>query len=262
MMKEGRFIPFRYKLWIVLFVIVLLIAGSLGFFQYTNLRINQENNFIQNRKLIQDRVLNMINNADYVNLLYEQPIEIEARELLEKMKDQYENTKSISMDMVALINGKKDFNLYIIDTNNVVVATTDNEDMGLDFNQWPDFITYLDEIREGGEFATNRVSLSLLEGNLTKYCYLPSSDGKYVFETGSIIEKQKGYLANVEFDDFEKQVLEENHFVDSIVLYDYQGVAYKKDDKGSNIKIAEDNRSYFDQALQTMTTVKVTGGLS
>lgn len=259
MTREKKFVPFRYKLWIVLFVIVLLIASMLGFFQFMNLRVNLENNFIQSRKLIQDRVLNMINNADYVNLLYEQPIEMEAKEILNQIKDDYEATRSIDLDLKAYVRDKKDLNLYIIDSNNVVVDTTYSEDLGLDFSKWPDFTAYLDEIRVSGVFTTNRVSLSLIEGNLTKFCYMPSSDGKYIFETGSVIENQNGYLANVEFDNFGKHILEENRFVDSIVLFDYQGVAYKKDRKGNNIKIADANRSYFEQALQTMEIVKISG---
>ena len=78
MKQKKRFVPFRNKIWIMLFVIVYLIASFLGFFQYMNLRVNLENNFDQNRKLIHDRVLNMLSTADYVNVLYEKPIEEEA----------------------------------------------------------------------------------------------------------------------------------------------------------------------------------------
>lgn len=258
-MRANKFIPFRYKLWIVLFIIVFLIASTLGVLQYINLRANLENNFLQSRKLIQDRVLNMINNADYVNFLFEQPIEAKAREILNEVKDDYEATKSIVMDLEAYITDKRDCDLYIIDSNNLVVATTASEDLGLDFSEWPHFTAYLDEVREGGVFATSRVSLSLIEEELTKFCYMPSSDGKYIFETGSVIKNQNGYLANVEFDNFEKQILEENSFVDSIVLYDYQGIAYKRDEKGTNIKITEANRPYFEKALKIMDTVKITG---
>lgn len=258
-MRAGKFIPFRYKLWVVLFIIVFLTASTLGFLQFINLRINLENNFLQSRKLIQDRVLNMINNADYVNFLFEQPIEVEAKELLKEVRKDYEATKSIAMDLEAYIRDNKAYDLYIIDRNNVVVASTASKDLGLDFSGWPHFTAYLDEIREGGEFATSRVSLSLIEEDLMKFCYMPSLDGKYIFETGTIIGKQNGYLANVEFDNFEKQILEENRFVESIVLYDYQGIAYKKDEEGINIKIDETNRPYFERALQTMDYVKVKG---
>ncbi len=261
-MRAENFVPFRFKLCIVLFTIVFLIASILGFFQYLNLQANLETNFIQSRKLIQDRVLNMINNADYVNYLLEQPIEVKAREILQGVKEAYEATKSIDMDLLSYVKDNTEFDLYIIDRNNVVIAATASEDLGLDFSEWPDFAAYLDEVRAGGVFDTSRVSLSLVEGNLTKYCYLPSSDGQYIFETGSVIDNKNGYWTNLEFDNFEKQILEENHFVDSVILYDYQGVSYKKDEQGENITIAEENRSYFEQALQSMSSVKHSGTIN
>jgi putative nucleotidyltransferase with HDIG domain len=258
MAGERRFIPFRYKLWVMLFVIVCLTASILGFFQYLNLRMNLENNFEQNRRLIHDRVLNMLSTADYVNILYEKPIETDAREILDKVKTDYEVTKKLDLDLSSYVMDKSNFKLYVIDSNNVVVATTDETDLGLDFSTWTDFAAHLDEIRAGGTFSTSRVSLSINEGNLTKYCYLPSSDGKYIFETGTVIEN-KDYLVNVELDNFENKIIEENSFVDSIILYDYQGVAYKKDKDGNNIQISDTNRTYFEQALHSMESIKNTG---
>ena len=258
MAGERRFIPFRYKLWVMLFVIVCLTASILGFFQYLNLRMNLENNFEQNRRLIHDRVLNMLSTADYVNILYEKPIETEAEEILEQVKADYEATKKLDLDLSSYVKDKSNFKLYVIDRNNVVVATTDETDLGLDFSTWTDFATYLDEIRNDGVFSTSRVSLSINEGNLTKYCYIPSSDGKYIFETGSAIEN-KDYMVNVDLDNFENKIIEENSFVDSIILYDYQGTAYKKDQSGNNIQISDANRTYFEQAIHSMESINNIG---
>jgi putative nucleotidyltransferase with HDIG domain len=254
-----RFFPFRYKLVVLLFITVFSVASFLGFFQYINMRNNIEENFEQSKKLIHDRTLNMIKNADYVNLLFEKPIEEEARVILNEVRKHYEFNQNIDFDLATFLDGKENFDIYIIDSTNKVVASTDEKELGLDFSGWTDFIGYLDEVREAGEFSTARISLSIIEGDLTKYCYLPSADGKYVLETGSIIKNQDGYLSNVEFDNFEYQIIEENNFVDSILLYDYQGVSYKKDVDGNNIKIDPSNASYFEQALQTMETVKITG---
>ncbi len=258
MTGERKFVPFRYKIWVMLFVIVCLTASCLGFFQYMNLRVNLENNFDQNRKLIHDRVLNMLSTADYVNVLYEKPIEEEAKEILGQVNAYYEATKKIDMNLFSYVKKKSNFKLYVINRSNVVVATTDVTDLGLDFSAWTDFTAYLEEIRSAGVFSTSRVSLSIKEGNLTKYCYLPSSDGKYIFETGTEIEN-KDYQVNVELDNFENKIIEENSFVDSIILYDYEGVAYKKDENGKNIQISDRNRTYFEQALNSMKSLNVIG---
>ena len=259
MKKVKRFVPFRNKIWIMLFMIVYSTASFLGFFQYMNLKTTIEENFEDNRKLIHDRVLNMLKSADYINLLFEKPIEKEAKEILGQVKAYYESTGDLNMDLNDYLKGYKNHKLYIINSSNVVIATTDPVDLGLDFSGWTDFITYLNQVRADGVFSTNRVSLSINNGNLTKYCYLPSSDGKYIFETGTAIHESESYLDNMELNNFEKKLLEENNFIDSILLYDYQGVAYKKDSEGNNIQLLESNRVYFEQALQTMSTVRVTG---
>ncbi len=259
MTSKGRFFPFRYKLGILLFTVVFFVAGTLGIFQYLIMRYSLEDNFEQNKKLVHDRVLNMMRSADYVNMLYEKPIEEDAREILNRVRDYYEAAQKIDFDLHQFLNGKENVNLYVIDSANTVIATTNESDLGLSFAKYPDFVQYLDEVRAGGEFSTSRITQSIVEGNITKFCYLPSSDGKYIFEAGSVIENKSRYDSNIDFNNFEYQLLEENNFIDNIQLYDYQGLSYKKDDNGDNLRMDASKEKYFRQALDTLETVKVLG---
>lgn len=258
-MSRSKFFPFKYKLVILLFTIVFFVASTLAAFQFVILRNSLEDDFQQKRKLIHDRVLNMIKNADYVNLLNERPIEAAAEEILNRIENSYKVHNNIDFDLQAFLPGNNNFQLYIIDKKNTIIKATDTIDIGLDFHKYPNFVKYLEEIRASGKFSSSRVSLSIKKGDLMKYCYLPSYDGKYLFETGSKIEAYEAYAYNVDFEDFEHQLLEENNFVDSVLLYDYQGVSYKKDGKGNNIKISSANAGYFNEALQTMKTIKISG---
>ncbi len=259
MSGAKRFFPFKYKLVILLFMILFLAVSLLGIFQSVIIRKSLEESFRQNQKLIHDRVLNMIQNADYVNMLYEKPIEAQAREILDNVREYYDSNKDISIDLNSFLEGNDNYNLYIIDSNNTIIAATDDADLGLDFSQFTDFVQYLDEVRTSGEFASDRVSLSINAGDLMKFCYLPSSDGEYIFETGSRIEYQDSYASNVDFNDFEHRLLEENSFVSSIMLYDYQGVSYKKDEYNNNIKVDTAYGEFFAQALESMETVRTAG---
>jgi HD-GYP domain-containing protein (c-di-GMP phosphodiesterase class II) len=259
MTGKGRFFPFRYKLGILLFTVVFFVAGTLGIFQYLIMRYSLEDNFEQNKKLVHDRVLNMMRSADYVNMLYEKPIEEDAREILNQVRDNYEADQEINFDLHQFLGGRENVNLYIIDSVNTVIATTNESDLGLSFAEYPDFVQYLDEVRAGGEFSTSRITQSIVEGNITKFCYLPSSDGKYIFEAGSVVENKSRYDSNIDFNNFEYQLLEENDFIDNIQLYDYHGLSYKKDENGDNIRIDASKEKYFRQALDALETVKVMG---
>ncbi len=259
MIKQKKIVPFRYKLGLLLFLIVLFISIFLGLFQYFIMRKSLNDGFEQSKGLINDRILNMIGDADYVNMLLEKPIETEAEKILQKVSDYYDKTKTIDFNLNSFISDESQFAIYVIDRSNTVIKSSNNEDIGLNFTEYTDFIKFLNALRLSKTFATSRISLSLLESNLTKYCYLSSSDGKYIFETGSPIHYNEKYFSGHGFDDFEKTIIEENHFVSRILLYDYKGVSYKKDTSGNPIKISSNNTKYFNDALSSFNEVHVTG---
>ncbi len=258
-MSQIKFFPLKFKLFLLLFLIVFSVSGLLATFQYFTMNNSVEEDFAQKRKLVHDRAVTMIRNADYVNLLNEKPIDEQAKIILNNIRDEYKRKNSIDFDIASFLNGNEQFQLYVIDSSNTIIWSTDQNDLGLNFSDFPDFIQYLDEIRASGSFTSSRVSLSINSGDLTKYCYIPSFDGNYIFETGTKLESNNTYATNVTFEDFEHQLLEENSFVSSILLYDYQGVTYKKDGNGDNIKISSSKEQYFNQALNTMETVVVEG---
>ncbi len=258
MEPQKSFYPFKYKLSMLLFTVVLIISSVLGIFQYVIMQKNLELSFEQSKKLIHDRVRNIVYDADYINSLIEAPLEAEAKEVLEAAVKEYEKKKNLDFDLTSFIKEKENVNLYIIDENNRVIAATDNQDLGLDFAPWPDFIAYLDKLRSEKLFAPARMSLSLNESNMTKYCYLATSDGKYIFETGSIIDPKTSATKGIGFDNFEENVVRDNPNVDSVTLYDYEGISYKKDYEGQNKKVSAQHEAYFEQAINTMETVEIT----
>lgn len=250
---------FKYKLGILLFSTVLIASGILGVFQYFYVSRILESEFEKSKQLVRDRVVNIVNDADYMNLLMEKPLEAEAKLVLEEVVKEYNSRGSIDFDLQPYIAGKKDVHLYIINSENVVVAATDGKDIGLDFSTWPDFVKYLEGIRDSKVFTAGRMSLSLRGSVMTKYCYMATVDGKYIFETGTPIEPNEEMLKNIGFDKFEERVVEENHFVDDVILFDYEGISYKKTPGGENIKVQPEYMPYFKEAIENMKTVETVG---
>lgn len=258
MEPQEKFYPFKYKLSILLFTVVFLISGFLGIFQYFIMQSNLEHSFAQSKKLIRDRVENIVHDADYINSLIEAPLEVEAKKVLEAIAAVYEQQKDLDFDLAAFIQDKENMDLYIIDENNRVIATTNSQDLGLDFTPWPDFVSYLDKLRAEKSFSPARMSLSVNESNMTKYCYLATSDGKYIFETGSLIEQRNRAAKGIGFDNFEEKVVQDNPNVDSVTLFDYEGISYKKDATGENTKVLEEHMPYFEKAITSMEVVETT----
>lgn len=260
MLSLGRpsLYPFKLKLGLLLFSVVLLMSGLMGAFQFFFVKHLLEDNFARNRKMIEERIRNTVADADRMNLLVERPMEEEARPILEEVQARYLEDGGIGFELQPFIADKPDMDLYIIDRSYTVIASTNPGDIGLNFQPYSDFTRYLDGVVRDGGFAGTRISLSLNESNLTKYCYLPSGDGQYIFETGTLIDPRLLMLKTSTFDNFETAVVQENPFIDRVILYDYLGVSYKKDDNGLNYRVEEGHAPAFAQAKDTLQTVETT----
>jgi len=90
------------------------------------------------------------------------------------------------MDLAAVkteIGGEME--LYVIDTNATIVATTYTPELGLRFADYaPYFADYLNTIRLSSEFHPDRIVSEKSSGALKKYAYLPTPDHRYILELG------------------------------------------------------------------------------
>lgn len=74
--------------------------------------------------------------------------------------------------------------LYAIDASGVVRHSTLANDIGLDFRQWPEFIEYLEWIRQSGVLHIDAISKETKTGFFRKYAYLPTPDNLWILELG------------------------------------------------------------------------------
>lgn len=259
MVFKLKSFTFKYKLSLLLFTLVVLTTGFLGLCQYLFMQNALANQFEQKKELVKARILNLVTNADTTSRYIEAQMEKDARVILNKIKEEYEKNDSINFSLASFLTSVHNTNIYIIDRSSTVVSSTDRSEVGLDFKGYTEFLAFLEATRINGEFSAPRVSLSIIGSQMTKYCYLPSDDGKYIFETGMTIEDEYGLLSGTSFSDFESRIIEENAFINRIMMYDYNGVAYKKDAAGGQLRIDDASRSYFQKALDHRTEVEVAG---
>lgn len=255
-MKKTRIYSIKYKLVTIGVIVSLIAIALLTFFQYTIISSALTKNFNQEQKLILDRTINTIKNADYINLLSEETYVEEQYAVLKQISDYYNTTGTINFSL-NLFNHNQDFDLYIIDSNNVIVRTTYEGDLGLDFDQYSYFTDFLDEVRNTQSVVSPRGTLSVASGELTKYSYLTSADGTYIFEVGNKVLTRSAENLNTTFSDFEKELRKDNAFISSAVVYDYTGVSYEKKN-GANRVIEESQRVYFEEALESLENVTYT----
>ncbi len=249
---------FRYKIGGLLFASVIIVSCISSIVELVINTTFLKNEFTEQQNMIGQRLLNNLSNTDYINYLIEKPMDEEAKQVLNNVMKEYEKKGDINFPLENFQTGEYDFDLYIINYDNIIISSTDKQDMGLNFNGNNSFVDFLGKIRKEGKFVASRIDLSLVDGIMTKYCYLPSKDGNYIFEYGAPIVQDESLMKGISFENFYEQIQAENVDVDRILLYNYLGVSYKKTRDGKNIVIDSDHSVYFKQAMQTMSTVKVT----
>lgn len=259
MRSDKKIYTFKYKLSILLFTVVLLVSSLLGTFQFVFMKRSLADNFNQTKQMVKDRVINIVRDADYINYLLEKPLEEEAREVLNRAVQKYEEVKNINFELEPFLKGHTGINLYIIDETSTIISTTDKRDLGLNFSAYPDFIKYLKELRASKVFSASRISLSINGEEMSKYCYMPTSDGKYIFETGTRFESQNESQKRIGFNNFDKEIIMDNELVASVILYDYNGVSYKKVARDSSKKVGNSHIAHFTEAIKSMKTVEFAG---
>jgi signal transduction histidine kinase len=79
----------------------------------------------------------------------------------------------------------QDVDFYLINSENVIAATTFSPDLGLNFSEYKKFSHTLDSIRNGDRFVADQWVDSFNQpGMYRKYAYLPTPDHQYILEIG------------------------------------------------------------------------------
>jgi len=266
MVERGEelkiFFSFKYKLSLLMFFIVIIVSSLLGIVQYHHMKNELVSGFEYNKSLVKDRIVNSVNSADHMYYLLETQLSVDAEKTLNLVLDKYHEENRVNFDLRQFLDGKEYTDLYVIDSNNMIVASTDEVDLGLDFNKnSTSFVEELDNIRKNGVFVSTRIDLSTINAVAKKYCYLPSPDGKYIFEIGFLLDQYEYFFEGIGFDSFESEIIKGYEFVDDITLYDNEGISYRK--SGGNKRVIEEKqKEYYRQAIDTFNIVEVNGEIN
>jgi hypothetical protein len=95
--------------------------------------------------------------------------------------------------------------LYIIDEHGVIIHTTFEKDLNLDFSKVaPGFNKKLQGIRLESRYQGDRISNETVTGNVRKYAYWGTPDKKYILEIGIKSSQFEGPLKNLDLLKMEK----------------------------------------------------------
>ncbi|NOZ47239.1 MAG: HAMP domain-containing histidine kinase [Chlorobi bacterium] len=89
--------------------------------------------------------------------------------------------------------------LYIINSSGVIINTTFENDENLNlFSFGSDHRNYLLGILNGGKFVAERFTIETTSKRLKKYCYQPTTNGKYILEIGTYSKKADDIISLIQ----------------------------------------------------------------
>lgn len=208
----------------VLLCMVMLVLCVVGFLT-VNDYLFAKDNFAREEQLLQVQTEQNIEEGirlkDALWNTYDASLNEQMRQGLALVSAEYERAGSdpAQMDLASLKKQiGEDYDIYIINESCVIVYSTYEPELGMDFSTIPSFFRYLTKIRNGEGFYPDRIVNELMgEGKARKYAYQPTPDHRYILELG---------LTGKPFENVDEGVLADDN-IDTIVSVNPYLVGYR-----------------------------------
>lgn len=234
------------------FLLVLLPALILlSYTDFTKAKSNLENNF---DFMVEQTAENITGAYDLVEVSFR----ILSLSLEDTMKRAFEpfiqDYYSVDgqVDKIDLAKIKKglgeEFDLYIINDKGVIIHTTFEKDLNLDFAKIaPSFNEKLQKIREESRYQGDRISNETVTGNVRKYGYWGTPDKKYILEIGIKSSQFEEPLKNLDLLKISADFEQFNPDLKSVNVFNGNGTVSNKPD----FKVTEQQKNRIGEVYDT-----------
>ncbi len=189
-MKQQQTTIFRQLIYNIVFpvVIALIVLGVINFRNTRNI-LKESNNTRNN--LISNELTQVLRFQDITLSILEENINPKLENVSSKLVMEYfKSTSKIKEADLRQIREQLGldpnfYDLYVIDTNGIVVNTTFKPDMGLNFFSFgEEHKSLIKRIFREGVFRSEKFTIEGTTRRLKKYTYEPTLDGLYIIELG------------------------------------------------------------------------------
>lgn len=181
---------FGLKLTMTMIVFAVAISFTIATSDYLRLReqaITNKQNQVEQDEQMAKYALETIEKAYYV---FGDNIANKMKDTSLKLLDLYEKNPSFETWDFDALKRLLSLDVYIIDSNNVILYSSFKQDVGLDFNACcRKLARVLDDYRNNGEFFHDGMDLEQKTGIIKKYSYMPTPDKKYIIQLGYSLQE-------------------------------------------------------------------------
>jgi serine phosphatase RsbU (regulator of sigma subunit) len=242
----------RNYLIINIILVIAVVVGGVILFSYLSAK---EDILYENEIMQAYSEKNIIESVDLVNdglKLIDDTLNSDTEKLLQQYLDAYNRSSASpeNMDLEALSSTfskeiNRTVNLYIFNTEGVIVYTNEPHVKGLDTGkQYPEFYKSLTSVRLGTHSVKDRVvhsaqglNDSTVSGELTKFGYIPTPDHQFVLEIGIKSEEFADSRTQLSYQEMIDKIGKINADINKIQVYTiYQYCSAEWYAKGSTVK--------------------------
>jgi phosphoserine phosphatase RsbU/P len=219
---KKRTTIFRQLIISVLLPVVVLIS-FLSFYNYLEKKESIQDNRTETIELIQNEIGDLLTFFDLTLFEIEKEMAHQGEHFAGILvNDCFKDTRNIlEMDLDSLryaVGMDTSQDIYIIDSNGVIVNTSYAPDMGFDFYKLSDyFIGHFTNIRAQKGFVADRISIEMSTNLPKKYMYQTTLDDRYIVELGFYSEPAKNLVAS--FTEKINLMPEKHKGVDTVSLF-------------------------------------------
>jgi PAS domain S-box-containing protein len=180
--------PFSYYLIGAIFLILMIaVAGLIGISSHAT-----EHSLRENARAVElqteDNLAAVFRAKEEGFRIFDKSLDYRMEAAFPQFLAEYERTggdpSKMDLESVKEATGGM-MELYVIDSQATVVATTYTPELGLRFGDFaPYFATYLDKIRSSEGFHPDHIVSEKSTGAMKKFAYFPTPDHRYILELG------------------------------------------------------------------------------
>ena len=176
--------------------------------------------------LIESSIYNETKYSEVVSRISERKLQDELEEISYELLKVYEsNPHVLNWDLNAMKENYGGTDIYIIDENLHVISSTIEEEIGISFDQYPNFYKTLKSRLKGDKFRSDPINYSFLESELKKYSYIPTPDNKYLLELSVNIKDKYPELDRLNVLYLSRSLQNKYPFIEDIKIFKHNMVS-------------------------------------
>lgn len=214
---------YRLQLTMILIVFSLVISSIVAIFDYEKLKESVQVGHETKIEIAEDGIISSLHTIDKAYTIFDSKIADDMEKSSKEIIRLYEENPAFESWNFNRLSKRFGMDIFIINSDNIVVHSSFKEDVGLDFTKCcKSLAKLLDERRTSAAFYHDGMDLQQKTGEIKKFSYMATPDQKYIIELAVSLENDEIFERFNFMTTIEKLVADYNA-INSINVYNLSG---------------------------------------